>query len=348
MTRTAHDGHRLTAPRSILEHDSPSLITVPLIILAVPGDRRRLPQRRGVRDREVHRVGSSRCAGEFFPALDHADVQLGRRRCRRSCSCSPAPRQPASSARRSTSASQSPLDGLTQRSRLAARRLHVPRRTSTTSTPCTRTSSSPASTARSPRRRTGSTRTSSTASSTARHDAVARPARGSTATSTRGRRRRGQRHRDGGAERAAAPCDRVQSGKVHQYGALLFGAASRRRARARHRQRRRGSRHGHTSRSTTGCSRVGTFLPLVGVLVMLFIPAGEEELAQADRAPHRRCATLAVGIVHAGQLRLRPGRRRCSSTSTRRGSTSIHTRYTRPRRHHAAAATSCRCSSRCS
>ena len=38
---------------------------------------------------------------------------------------------------------------------------------------------------------------------------------------------------------------------------------------------------------------VGTFLPLVGVLVMMFTPRGEERLAEADRHRHRRQSTLA-------------------------------------------------------
>ena len=64
---------------------------------------------------------------------------------------------------------------------------------------------------------------------------------------------------------------------------------------------------------------VGTFLPLVGVLVMLFIPSGEEllhkQIALVTALRHARRRHL-----HADPVRLRPGRRSCSSSSTPSGS----------------------------
>ena len=72
---------------------------------------------------------------------------------------------------------------------------------------------------------------------------------------------------------------------------------------------------------------LGTFLPLAGVLVMLFIPKRDEALVKGT-AIVTAAATLLVGVVHAGEVRLRPGRASCSSSRAPSGSEPIKATYT--------------------
>ena len=66
-------------------------------------------------------------------------------------------------------------------------------------------------------------------------------------------RRSGQRQRARPPAAPAARCSRVQSGKVNQYGALLFGAAAVGAARTRHSSTARGARPWTSSTTRTGC-----------------------------------------------------------------------------------------------
>jgi hypothetical protein len=66
---------------------------------------------------------------------------------------------------------------------------------------------------------------------------------------------------------------------------------------------------------------VGTFLPLVGVLIMMFIPASEET-THKQIAVVTAGATLAVGILDADPLRLRRCRVAAVLRRTRSGSRS--------------------------
>ena len=53
---------------------------------------------------------------------------------------------------------------------------------------------------------------------------------------------------------------------------------------------------------------LATFVPLVGVLALLFVPEGRGARHQAARHPRRAPSTFGVAIVHAVPVRLRPGR----------------------------------------
>ena len=64
---------------------------------------------------------------------------------------------------------------------------------------------------------------------------------------------------------------------------------------------------------------VGTFLPLVGVLVMMFWPKDDESTHKGIGIVTAG-ATLVVGIVTLFAVRLRPVARSCSSSSTPSGS----------------------------
>ena len=99
-------------------------------------------------------------------------------------------------------------------------------------------------------------------------------------------RRRGQRQR----AVATRHRRRTAAGAIRQGQPVRSAAVrcrSRRRARTRHRQHARGTAWKYSQRPTTGCSALGTFLPLAGVLVMLFIPKREEALVKQIAHRHR-------------------------------------------------------------
>jgi NADH-quinone oxidoreductase subunit M len=58
----------------------------------------------------------------------------------------------------------------------------------------------------------------------------------------------------------------------------------------------------------TGLLSVGTFLPLAGVLLMLFHPAPQRADASSRWRSGPRFATLGGRHLHAARVRLRPGR----------------------------------------
>ena len=94
----------------------------------------------------------------------------------------------------------------------------------------------------------------------------------------------------------------VQSGKVNQYGALLFGAAAVGALVLVTRQHARGTAWNVLSTTNNWLLSLGTFLPLAGVLVMLFIPKRGGGAGQAASRIVTAAATLAVGIYTLTQF----------------------------------------------
>ena len=154
-----------------------------------------------------------------------------------------------------------------------------------------------------------------------------RSASWSTATSTSGSSTARSTARAPWPPAAGAALRPVQSGKVNQYGALLFGAAAVGAIVLVHRQRVRRRIDMDVITDQNWLLSVGTFLPLVGVLVMLFIPRGEE-LLHKQIALVTALATFARRHLHAHPVRLRPGRASCSSSPTSSGSRSSASNYT--------------------
>ena len=232
----------------------------------------------------VRATGSSRRSASSFPRAT-APVQVGQRRCRRSSSSPPGSSSAWRSARRCTATAASTLKGLTQRNRCSVPGYTLPGQQVLPRRPLReghRARHRPPDRRRPP---TGSTSTSSTASST-------RVGIGGRKTGDwvyrnvdqRRGRRRGQRQR----RRRARNRRRPAAGAVRQGQPVRSAAVrcrSRRRARARHRQHLE-EPHGRTLTTNNWLLSVGTFLPLAGVLVMLFIPKREEPLIKRHRARH--------------------------------------------------------------
>ena len=119
-------------------------------------------------------------------------------------------------------------------------------------------------------------------------------------------------------------------------------AAVRRRRRRRHRARdhqrvRLLEPHGRHLTDQNWLLSVGTFLPLVGVLAMLFIPRGEELLHQADR-PRHGAGDVRRRRLHADPASTSTRPRSCSSSPTPSGS-----RPSAPTTRSASTGSACRC-----
>ena len=155
-----------------------------------------------------------------------------------------------------------------------------------------------------------------------------------------GRRRRGQRLRCRSPTRRGEALQPVQSGKVNQYGALLFGAAAVGAIVLVIVNVLRTNRSCPSTPSATNnwLLSVGTFLPLVGVLVMLFIPRATRSTDQAASASSPPPATFAVGIVTLASSSTTTRPARCSSSPTTSGS-----RSSTPTTRSGSTASACRC-----
>ena len=339
---------RSPAPIALGPHDSPAAASaVPLDRSSAVGSPSSPGYLNAAAVRSIEKFDASGSsagrAGELLPASSsHADVQVGPTRCRRSLLVARRPRRRPGRLRRAATATRSSPARRAHRAQpAAARRATRSWSTSTTSTTSTRRSSSTASPTRSPGRRTGSTRTSSTASSTASASA-AREAGDWVYRNIDQRVVDGAVNGTGAvAEGTGEALQPVQSGKVSQYGALLFGAAA------------IGALvlvivnvleepHGCTSPTNNWLLSVGTFLPLAGVLVMLFIPQRARSRCIKQRRPrHRRWPRSAVGIVTLAKFDYDQAGKLQFFADHRRGSTPIHSRLHRS----ASTASACRCTS---
>ena len=245
----------------------------------------RLPQRRAVQDRHcferVDRVVDRRRSCPTAPTFEWVkalpSIALGRRRLRRSA---------WRSASRCSARPLRPLKGLTQRNRVARCRSSLPGQQVLPRRPVRE--------GHRPRHRPPD-RAGRLLDQPARHrrhrqrasaSAAARPATGSTATSTSGWSTARSTAVAPWPVAPAARCNRCSQARststerccsVPQPSARSCSSSS----------TARGT-HGRTPRPTTGCSAVGTFLPLAGVLVMLFIPEREETLIKQHRASSPR------------------------------------------------------------
>ena len=150
-----------------------------------------------------------------------------------------------------------------------------------------------------------------------------------------GRRRRRQRLRHGRQrDRHRAATRAVRQGQPVRRSALR--RRHRRRHRARDRQRVRLLERMDVLTDQNWLLSVGTFLPLAGVLVMLFIPRAEE-LLHKQVALVTAVATFGVGISTLLPVRLRPGRQAAVLRRRQVDRGDPLELHDRPRRHQPAA-----------